>query len=127
VFGWLAGHGIAPAGPPIWKYNVIDMDGDLEVEVGVPVDDATAGDGRVRGHLLPAGRYATVRHMGHPDTLEQATGELLQWAEREGLTWDVVDVAGQQRWTARCEEYLTDPDEQPDLNQWVTNLIFKLA
>ena len=25
VFGWLDGHGLVPAGPPFFKYNVIDM------------------------------------------------------------------------------------------------------
>jgi hypothetical protein len=35
VFGWLAARGIAPAGPPFWKYNVIDMARNLEVEAAV--------------------------------------------------------------------------------------------
>jgi hypothetical protein len=26
VFAWLGERGIPPAGPPFWKYNVIDMD-----------------------------------------------------------------------------------------------------
>ena len=40
VFGWLAARGIQPAGPPFWKYNRIDMEGDLEVEVGVPTAES---------------------------------------------------------------------------------------
>jgi effector-binding domain-containing protein len=32
VFAWLGARGVAPAGPPFFKYNVIDMAGDLEVE-----------------------------------------------------------------------------------------------
>lgn len=27
VFGWLAEHGVPPAGPPFFRYNVIDMEG----------------------------------------------------------------------------------------------------
>jgi effector-binding domain-containing protein len=127
VFGWLGQRGVPIDGAPIWKYNVIDMSGELEVEVGVPVHGTVAGDGRVQSHVLPAGRYATAQHVGHPDALEQATRELLEWAEREGLAWDVVELAGKQRWTARVEEYLTDPGQQPDMTQWVTNLLFKLA
>jgi hypothetical protein len=36
-------------------------------------------------------------------------------------------VDGAERWAARLEEYLSDPADQPDMNQWVTNLAFKLA
>ena len=38
VFAWLRERGIPVAGPPFWKFNVIDMERFLEVEVGVPGD-----------------------------------------------------------------------------------------
>ena len=84
VFGWLAAHGARPDGPPFWKYNVIDMAGELEIEAGVPVDEPVAGDDRVRSGVLPAGRYAYTRFHGHPDGLERATGELLDSGRRSG-------------------------------------------
>ena len=43
VFGWLAARGIAPAGPPFWKYNVIDMARNLEVEAGCTVAEPVIG------------------------------------------------------------------------------------
>ena len=73
VFGWLAGRGISPAGPPFWRYVVVDMEAKLELETGVPVASQVDGDDQVRTGLLPAGRYATVVHTGHPDTLVTAT------------------------------------------------------
>ena len=45
VFAWLVGHGVAPAGAPFLKYNVIDMMRQLEIEAGVPVAAAIDGDG----------------------------------------------------------------------------------
>ena len=60
VFGWLAGRGISPAGPPFWRYVVVDMEAKLELETGVPVASQVEGDDQVRTGLLPAGRYATV-------------------------------------------------------------------
>ncbi len=123
VFGWLAARGIAPAGPPFWRYNVIDMARNLEVEAGCPVAEPVAGDGRVVAGVLPAGRYATLRHVGHPSTLVAATGELLDWASAKGLKWD----ADGERWGARLEIYLTDPAIEPDMNKWVTELAFRLA
>ena len=127
VFDWLAAQGIEPTGPALWKYNVIDMEGELEVEAGVSVAEAVEGDERVRGGQLPAGRYAVARFHGHPDGLEGATGALLAWADEQGLSWDTAEVDGEERWAARIEEYLSDPDEQPDLNEWDTDLVFKLA
>ncbi len=127
VFGWLGSRGIEPAGAPFWKYNVIDMERELEVEVGVPVAGQADGDDRVLAGVLPAGRYASLMHTGHPSTLIDATRALLEWAATEGLAWDVVDTPDGQRWTARLEVYETDPDEQPDMNKWVTELAFRLA
>jgi DNA gyrase inhibitor GyrI len=66
VFGWLAARSLAPAGAPFFKYNVIDMMRELEVELGVPVATAVDGDGSVVSGVLPAGRYATLMHVGHP-------------------------------------------------------------
>ena len=37
LFGWLAGTGTAPAGPPFIRYLVIDMEASLQLELGVPV------------------------------------------------------------------------------------------
>ena len=127
VFGWLAARGIAPAGPPFWKYNVIDMERGLEVEAGCPVAEAVAGEGRVLAGVLPAGRYVTLRHVGHPDTLMAATGALLDWAAAKGLRWDVSPSPEGERWGCRLEMYHTSPAEQPDMNKWETTLAFRMA
>jgi effector-binding domain-containing protein len=133
VAQWLAGRGLAPAGPPFWRYLVIDMDHELVVEVGFPLaaevdgDGGGNGGGRVSAGVLPAGRYATVIHQGHPDELKGATGELLAWAEGQGLTFDKTDVDGAEHWVCRLENYLSDPAEEPDVTQWRTELAFKLV
>ena len=80
------------------------------------------GDDQVRTGLLPAGRYATVVHTGHPDTLVTATRDLLDWAAERGFDWD----ADGNTWGCRLEEYLSDPDEVPDMNEWQTRLAFRL-
>src|SRR5262245_3972300 len=69
VFGWLAAHGVEPAGAPFLKYNVIDMEHRLEVEAGVPVGAAPMAGDQVLVGVLPAGRYAAVTHVGSPDEL----------------------------------------------------------
>jgi effector-binding domain-containing protein len=88
VVGWLAERGLAPAWPPFFRYNIIDMERQLNVEVGVPVPTAVRGDDLVTAGVLPAGRYATAIHIGHYDGLIGAVDNLLQWAEAQGLDWD---------------------------------------
>jgi effector-binding domain-containing protein len=122
VFDWLAARGIAPTGPPFWRYVVVDMENRLALDTGVPVASLIEGDGEVRTGLLPAGRYATVVHTGHPDTLVTATRDLLQWASAHALEWD----ADGNRWGCRLEEYLSDPAEVPDMSEWQTRLAFRL-
>ncbi len=126
VFTWLAERGVAPDGPPFWKYDVIDMSRSLQLQVGVGISSGTDGDDRVRVAELPAGRYLQTQHRGHPDTLEQATAELLAHAEAEGLAFDMSDSPDGERWASRLELYLSDPDDEPDLNAWETVLAFKL-
>ena len=127
VFGWLGARGLAPAGAPFFKYNVIDMMRELEVEAGVPVAATVDGDDHVVSGVLPAGRYATVTHVGHPSELMEVTKALLEWATAQGLRWDVSAADGGERWGSRLEIYLTDPGEEPDMSKWQTQLAFRLA
>ncbi len=124
VRSWLRERGEEPAGDPFFKFNVIDMERQLEVEVGWPVGAQMAGEGRVLAAVLPAGRYATVLYTGHPDGLLDATRALLEWADKEGLQWDVVETADGDRWGARLEFYRSDG---PDMDKWETELAFRLA
>jgi effector-binding domain-containing protein len=130
VFAFLAAHGIEPAGPPFFRYHLIDMERELEIEVGVPVAAGHAADpsaGDVRAGMLPAGRYAVVTHVGAYDELVGATADLLAWADRDGLRWDKVDTPVGERWGCRLEIYHTDPQEEPDPTKYETELAFRLA
>jgi effector-binding domain-containing protein len=126
VFGWLAEHGVAPAGPPFFRYHVIDMASLLTVEAGVPVLAAVDGDDRVIAGVLPGGRYATALHVGPYDGLIGAVDNLLQWADSQGLEWDRSSADDGEHWGCRLEIYLTDPRQQPDPAKWETQLAFRL-
>ena len=127
VFGYLAANGITPAGAPFLRYAVIDMAGELRIEVGVPVAEPVGGEGDVFAGLLPAGRYVQVSHQGHPDELLDVTGDLLGWAEQRGLSWDRTEEADGEHWDCRLEVFNDDPAEQPDMTKWTTDLVFKLT
>ncbi len=126
VFGWLGRRGVAPVGPVFFRYVAITMPGPMHLEAGVPIAELVDGDETVRTAELPAGRYVVVRHHGHPDSLRQATADLLAWAEAEGLEFDQWEAPEGHTWAARTEWYHSDPVEVPDLNDWETELAFKL-
>ena len=127
IFGWLGARGFAPAGPPFFRYHVIDMNRQLLVEAGIPVATAIDDAGDIRAGTLPEGRFVVMTHTSAPDTLVSATAALLDWAEAQGLSWDVTQTDEGEKWGCRIESYLTDPAAQPDMTKWRTELAFRLA
>ena len=127
LIGWLAEHGAAPAGPPFLRYNVIDMERELQLEAGVPVAAMVAAEGRVESGELPGGRYVTAIHTGPYDQLVTAVRDLLDWAAGQGLTWDKQESPDGEHWGCRLEAYPVNPAEQPDPAKWETELAFRLA
>ena len=124
IFGWLAARELAPAGPPLIRYHVIDMDRELDLEIAVPVSEPVPADGRIRPGAMPAGQYAVLRHVGHYDGLIASNAELQNWAERQGVTFDMWDTDAGLAWAARAEHYLTDPSAEPDPARWQVDVAY---
>ncbi|HEY0812267.1 MAG TPA: GyrI-like domain-containing protein [Pseudonocardia sp.] len=127
VFSWLAARGIAPDGPPFFRYLVIDAPDRLEVEAGVPTATSVAGEGDVVAGVLPAGRFATTTHLGDYAGLADTTAELLAWAEEHDEKWDVAKTRHGERWGCRLAVLQTSPRFAPDPADWLTDLVFRLA
>src|SRR5215475_3197254 len=62
---WVKKQDVEPAGPPFLRYHVIDMEGEMDIEVGVPVAKPLKGDGHVCPGVLPGGRYASLIYVGN--------------------------------------------------------------
>ena len=127
LFGWLAGQGIAPAGPPLIRYLVIDMAGELQLELGVPVAAPVTASGRVQPGVMPEGRYAVLRHTGPYDGLMASNAALLQWARDNGVEFDTRDTPQGTAWRGRAEHYLTDPAQEPDPAKLETDVAFLIC
>ena len=127
MFRWLGERGVTVTGPPFFRYRLIDMAAELVVEAGIPVTGDVQVDEPMFLGTLPAGRYATVTHVGHPDELMAVTARLLDWAQQQGLEWDMSPTLEGEVWGCRLEILMTNPAEEPDMHKWETVLMFRLA
>jgi len=121
---WLKKQGIEAAGPPFLRYHVIDMAGEMDVEVGTPVAAALPVNGRVSNGVLPAGRYASLVYVGNGYTGNKT---LVEWAKANGIAWDRWDDAKGDAFRSRYETYLTDPAIEPRKTKWEVEVAIKLA
>lgn len=128
IYQWLALGGLQPRSGPIYRYRTIgDHDREFDLEVGVSVDSPVIPDGRIVAGALPAGRYAVMVHHGHPDRQVQSHQALQAWVVQQGLRFAKTGDGPDEVWAARYETYLTDPVEQPDPEQWSTELAYLIA
>jgi effector-binding domain-containing protein len=127
LFGWLASQGIAPAGPPLVRYLVIDMAGQLQIELAVPVAEPITARGHIQPGTLPEGRYAVLRHIGPYDGLVASNAALLRWAQENDIGLDTWETAQGSAWRCRAEHYLTDPSQEPDPAKLETDVAILLA
>ena len=124
LFGWLDGRGIRDHGPLFLRLHVIDMNGPMDLEVGVMTTGVVEGDGRVRAGVLPAGRYASLTYVNHA---RRANGALLDWVRANDVRLDKWDGPSGDHFACRYEEYLTDPRSEPRKTAWRVGLNIRLA
>ena len=121
---WVKQHKVEPAGPPFLRYHVIDMEGEMDIEVGFPVATALPDGERVCAGVIPAGRYASLVYTGSGYTGNKT---LILWARDNGYRWDRWDDPKGDGFRARCEFYLTDPNIEPRKTKWEVEVAIKLA
>ena len=93
LWAYLGRRGMAPAGPPFIRYHTFGQ-AETDVETGVPVAEAVAGEGRVAAGELPRGAAITTWHRGSHDGLAGAYARLGSWLkangrEADGAPWEV--------------------------------------
>ncbi len=119
-----AARGIAETGPGFFRYDVIDMEGIMRMSFGVQVAPGTSGAPDLEADVLPAGRYVTLEHRGHPDELYDVTVMLMSWARARGHVWDMTEGPGGEHFAARMEFYHNGPGDPPD--DWLTEIRIRL-
>ena len=84
IRSWSDDHRV-DLGPLFMRLHVVDMAGDMDIEVGAVADVPPLPDGRIRRGELPAGRYATLTYVDHAI---RANRHLFEWTDTASLTLD---------------------------------------
>jgi effector-binding domain-containing protein len=121
---WMKAHSVAPAGPWILRYHVIDMQGEMDIEVGIPVTEPFQGAGSVAAGILPGGRYASLVFIGNGYTGNKT---LIEWAKTNGIVWDRWEDPKGDAFRCRYEAHLTDPKVEHRKTKWEIEVAIKLA
>jgi hypothetical protein len=121
---WLVRHDIDDVGPFFLRLHVIDMNGPMDLEVGVVTPKPVAGDGRVQPAVLPAGQYATLTYRNHSLRANRA---LIEWAAAQDIAFDRCDVAEGDLFGCRYEAFHTDPRLEQRKTKWEVELNIRIA
>jgi effector-binding domain-containing protein len=119
LYAWLDARG-ADQGHTFFRLHVVNMDGPMDIEVGVLTPEPVDGDDRV----LPAGRYASLIYVNHG---RRANGTLIDWIRANELPMDVAENPAGDRFGARYEEYLTEPRAERMKTRWQIELAIRLT
>jgi effector-binding domain-containing protein len=124
LFAWQKEQGVQASGPHFLRYHVIDMAGEMDIELGFIVADTVPGNDRIRPGVLPAGRYASLIYSRYALA---GNKRLIEWAKDNGIQWDRWDEDKGDAFRCRCEFYLTDPKVEHRKSKWQVELAIKMA
>ncbi|WP_037266151.1 GyrI-like domain-containing protein [Kibdelosporangium aridum] len=122
LYGWLDDHGVTDFGHTFFRLHVIDMDGPMDVELGVITEHQ--GDDRVRSGVLPAGNYASLTYVNHA---RRANRTLVEWIRDNGYKADSWDISEGEQFACRYEAYLTDPRTERMKTKWQVGLAIRVT
>lgn len=115
VMQYVGANGGKVGGPPFTRY--MEMDGEsVRMWVGFPLRAEIPGSDEITVDHLPGGTIAMTTHVGPFDKLGKAHEAVLAWIEQSKL-----EQAGPP-W----EYYWTDPEAEPDPDNWKTEVFFPL-
>jgi effector-binding domain-containing protein len=134
LFSHLAEGGLAPAGPAVFRYLVVDDAAvpatgppPAEFDVAVPTATAVAGDGEIRAGVLPAGRWAVTLHRGGYATLPDAHDVTHTWVAEEGLRIAHHLTPAGTAYAGSFEQFVRGPIDPPESEGWETLVAYLLA
>lgn len=116
AMGIIQQAGVQPAGPPsavYFEWDTLRQEADLLAGIPVPASDKA----KLKGMTLyeaPGGKTLQVAYRGGYSGIGSAHEAIDAQCRAEGRSLNVNVI----------EEYVTDPGQQPDSAQWLTNVIY---
>ncbi len=113
------------SGSPFVRIVTSDMSAELDIEVGLPVDDRPLGTERFIVGSIPRGSYVTLFYRPNDDHDHyRANVDVQAWAASEGLAWAIDSSSGVEVWLGRFEFFRTDLSSE---EHSVFELIYQIA
>jgi len=110
---WVSEHG-GWNGPPLAVVREPGADGLAEIEVGWPADPSVEPPSPLEAVTYPPARAVVHEHVGPYERLHETYVAL----ER------AIAAAGRRPAGPARESYVTNPEEEPDRNKWVTEIVW---
>lgn len=120
---WFKAKGLVASEPSFLRYHCIDMQGEMDLEYGIPVRESLESDGAIKVGTIPAGRYVSIIYTGGG---YQGNKSLVEWIKKNDIPIDRWDSEKGDNFAARYEQYLTNPKIEPRKTKWEILLAFKL-
>jgi len=111
---YIESSGEQMAGAPFVAYYNMDMQ-DLDIEIGIPVSKKLPDKDEIKACEMPAGKYATVVHIGPFSEMEPTYNALTEWIAKNG--YEATGVA--------YEVYIDDP-QKTSMAELKTQILFPL-
>jgi len=113
INAYMTKKGLKPAGPAFAVYNKFDMS-NVDMDPGMPVDKADAGDGDIKGSDMKAMSVCKVSYTGPYSKLGGVHMAINQY----------IKDHNKQMMGAPWEVYITDPMSEKDSTKWVTEVVY---
>ncbi|HYQ57677.1 MAG TPA: SRPBCC family protein [Draconibacterium sp.] len=110
---FLAQKEIEMAGIPFARYHLMDEE-EIDMECGIPIEEDMEGSAQVKVDIFPATICASLDYRGDYSNLQEGHLALQKWVEAHGF-----NLA-----SAPMEIYLTDPQQEPDPEKWLTQICY---
>jgi effector-binding domain-containing protein/uncharacterized protein YndB with AHSA1/START domain len=104
------------AGFPFAIYRESEIEGNVQLECGLPVSKKLEDTETITYRELPESKVLVASHFGHFNSVE-TTYKIL----KEYIAENNIEVTG-----TPWEMYLTDPMKEPDQNKWETKIYFPI-
>jgi effector-binding domain-containing protein len=124
LHAWFDDRNLPDRGRTFFRLHLVNMDGPMDIEVGIGTPGGIEGDERVRPGVRPGGRYARLTYVNHA---RRANRTLVEWIRDSDLRMDSKNEPGGERFACRYEEYVTDPREERMKSRWRVTLNIRLA